>query len=73
MLCLTCNYDLRHLRQQRCPECGRTFNSTDPTTYLGKRSREPIYVLLFIVGLLLFFALLTFGMIAYAAWEGIGC
>jgi hypothetical protein len=32
-LCLDCNYPLRDLPQPRCPECGRTFNPADATTF----------------------------------------
>ena len=31
-LCLECNYSLRGLPDQRCPECGRTFDPGDPRT-----------------------------------------
>ena len=30
--CLGCGYDLDHLRERACPECGRTFDPTDPST-----------------------------------------
>ena len=33
MRCLTCHYDLRHLAEHRCPECGRVFNPNDPRTF----------------------------------------
>ena len=31
--CRHCRYDLRSVRNGRCPECGRTFDLHDPTTY----------------------------------------
>jgi hypothetical protein len=31
-LCLECNYPLEHLSSQRCPECGRPFDPSDPST-----------------------------------------
>jgi hypothetical protein len=31
--CLNCRYDLRNLGEHRCPECGREFDPTDPTTF----------------------------------------
>ena len=43
-LCRRCGYILDHLPSQRCPECGSSFNLTDPRTYhlddaLKKRRR----------------------------------
>ena len=35
--CLTCFYDLRGLTQNRCPECGRSFDPDRPMTF----SRQP--------------------------------
>ncbi len=32
--CLTCSYILKGLAEHRCPECGRTFDPGDPTTYV---------------------------------------
>jgi hypothetical protein len=31
--CLSCQYDLRDLPENRCPECGREFDPSDPTTF----------------------------------------
>lgn len=31
--CLHCGYRLYGLTEHRCPECGRSFNPLDPTTY----------------------------------------
>jgi len=31
--CLTCGYSLRGLSDERCPECGRLFRASDPTTF----------------------------------------
>src|SRR5438045_3979320 len=36
MRCLSCKYDLRHLTEHRCPECGREFDPSDPTTFVAK-------------------------------------
>jgi hypothetical protein len=36
-LCLGCNYSLRGLAENRCPECGREFNLQDPTTFNNAR------------------------------------
>ena len=38
--CLRCYYDLRGLPECRCPECGKTFDSQDPTTYSKTPDRE---------------------------------
>jgi hypothetical protein len=44
MYCLGCGYDLRGLPENRCPECGRAFDSGDPATYLGKRESGKTYL-----------------------------
>ncbi len=36
MRCRGCSYDLAHLTERRCPECGREFDPTDPRSYLSK-------------------------------------
>ncbi len=36
MRCLGCGYQLKHLPENRCPECGRTFDPDDDKTYVGK-------------------------------------
>lgn len=33
MHCLGCRYDLEHLSTNACPECGRTFDPADPSTF----------------------------------------
>lgn len=33
--CLQCGYDLRNLESHRCPECGRAFDPTKPSTYVN--------------------------------------
>jgi hypothetical protein len=43
MRCLGCQYDLKHLAQHRCPECGKTFDPGDPATF--DPSRTPIWSL----------------------------
>lgn len=40
-LCLNCSYPLRGLTGPRCPECGRPFDPTDPTTMNVGRSLSP--------------------------------
>ncbi len=60
-VCLECGYLLRGLPSGRCPECGRSFDPTDPGTYgprrrlgwLGKRwSVLPACALLYTLPLL---------------------
>ena len=54
-MCLGCNYDLHGLSEARCPECGRTFdiadgstfNSVRPLTWLDRRLLAPIGPLTF--------------------------
>ena len=33
MWCLECDYELINLEEARCPECGRAFDASDPTTF----------------------------------------
>jgi len=39
--CLRCGYPLRALAVHRCPECGRSFNPNDDSTY-GPLNAPPI-------------------------------
>ena len=41
-LCLGCNYPLRGLRDNRCPECGRRFDPDDPWTMNIGRPMPPL-------------------------------
>ena len=38
MLCRKCGYPLRALVSPVCPECGRPFDPTDPTTFARRQS-----------------------------------
>lgn len=40
MRCLSCKYDLSHLTERRCPECGRAFDPNDPKTFVSPISRR---------------------------------
>ncbi len=45
MYCLGCEYELVGLVENRCPECGRGFDASDPTTFassrpMGRRDRR---------------------------------
>jgi len=57
--CLGCGYDLEHLRESSCPECGRTFDPTDPSTF-GPLPHRPIpwHALASIACTIIFFAAL---------------
>ena len=33
MRCLSCQYDLKNLADNRCPECGRAFDPKDANTF----------------------------------------
>ena len=33
MHCIDCDYALKKLKANRCPECGRAFDPADPATY----------------------------------------
>ncbi len=39
--CLRCGYDLAHLDTSACPECGRTFDPSEPSTF-GPLPQRPI-------------------------------
>ena len=38
--CRKCGYCLRGVEAERCPECGRSFMPSDPTTYAQRRPRS---------------------------------
>lgn len=40
MYCRQCDYNLHGLSEQRCPECGRTFDPSDPNTFHEKTRRQ---------------------------------
>ena len=50
MRCLDCHYSLENLTENRCPECGRPFDPTDPTTFEGERLSRGRRVLLLAIG-----------------------
>lgn len=39
MFCSRCQYPLRGLTRDTCPECGTSFDRTDPSTYVRTRRR----------------------------------
>ena len=53
--CIDCDYRLRGLKTQKCPECGRRFDLGDPTTFkvIGPLSILGNQVVLLIIGILL--------------------
>jgi hypothetical protein len=70
MYCLTCQYDLQGLARRRCPECGNTFDPTDPETfaYAPRRPRRMSFRLL---AVLLFYPIMPLTLI-YATWLAAG-
>ncbi len=61
MYCRKCQYDLTQLSEERCPECGRSFDPTKPRTFQRRRRRlQPL------VGLGL--ALLVVIMVSVGFW-----
>ena len=43
MRCLDCRYNLKHLTEHRCPECGRAFDPKDAGTVLPTmRTVDPV-------------------------------
>src|SRR6185503_12223613 len=56
MRCKSCHYSLANLTEHRCPECGRHFDPSDPTTFdvLAKfrRSRKRRKILLLTAALI---------------------
>jgi hypothetical protein len=54
MRCLSCKYDLSHLTEHRCPECGREFDPNDPKSFetlKSARRRAWMRFLFWILGL----------------------
>ncbi len=51
MRCLGCGYNLRGLPENRCPECGRTFDPDDPQSYVSKLRSGRVYLAAAIGGL----------------------
>ncbi|QQE13769.1 hypothetical protein JD969_10000 [Planctomycetota bacterium] len=48
--CMHCEYNIAYLTDHRCPECGRSFDPSDPTTYFGpyQERTKPPYTTFFI-------------------------
>lgn len=66
MFCSDCDYDLSHLDDLRCPECGRKFDPNDPTTYEQSDYRPcPVYLKFTLV---LTFYPIIFLLSFYVAW-----
>lgn len=58
--CLDCGYSLQGLPENRCPECGRSFDPNDPETFAG-RPTSGVPALLAALGALLGLALALSG------------
>lgn len=53
MRCLACGYSLKHLKEQRCPECGRVFDPNDAATFApGRRRTAPGLLCIALIGLI---------------------
>ena len=64
--CSKCDYDLSHLKELRCPECGREFDPDDPSTFESSEYRPcPCYLKF---ALVLSFYPFTILLCLYAAW-----
>jgi len=70
--CRQCEYDLRGLREPRCPECGRRFDPEQPHTFLTRPRRRWWRRILFGVGAPFAFVALLIGVVAawvYYGWR----
>jgi hypothetical protein len=68
MFCQNCNFDLRNLPRRKCPECGRAFFPSDPTTFLAHPRSAFARLLphiLLTLGILFILALATGGYLVY--------
>lgn len=73
MRCKGCHYELAHLSEKRCPECGRLFDPNDPMTFDPPRDQTGLWLLgvaLAVIAFLLFAAILAFWQMIY---EGRNC
>src|ERR1043165_2304066 len=60
MRCLSCKYDLSHLTEHRCPECGRQLNPNDRNTFDDAKLRHKRFDARTIDGLISLVACLAF-------------
>jgi ribosomal protein L37E len=70
MYCRKCGYQLHGLSENRCPECGRTFDPANRRTYLQhpKGSSRRWWLRVAGVTLLVLLALIAAGMYGTHAW-----
>jgi predicted amidophosphoribosyltransferase len=54
--CLSCKYDLSHLTEHRCPECGRTFDPSDALTFFTDSSQRWIAIRRALISIILIYA-----------------
>ena len=64
MRCKRCGYDLRDLREHRCPECGRVYDPQRPATWLSQPVSGTRNLLAAIAGAVLFVIPLALGAMA---------
>jgi hypothetical protein len=58
--CPVCGYDLRGLSENRCPECGKSFDPTKLQITHETQTRETLSVLAAVFGAKIFISLLVF-------------
>lgn len=59
--CLFCDYDLRGLTRDICPECGRSFDPMNPATFNLKRGRTRLRRRIRLLGALCLLAMIGYG------------
>lgn len=69
MYCRTCSYDLKSIATGACPECGRSFDRDDPSTF---DSRTRTQRLLIRIAASLAISALCVGAMIAGAWIGAG-
>ena len=68
MRCLGCQYDLKKLAENRCPECGRAFDPNDASSFESGNREFPFPTVVFC--LLLIFVFVGFMLLALIPIEG---
>jgi hypothetical protein len=67
MRCIDCKYDLSNLTENRCPECGRAFDPSDPNTFYIPRQLSPRFLLwLFVISITVYGGLFLYAFLKLA-------
>jgi hypothetical protein len=69
MFCRGCGYALIGLPSNRCPECGREFDLSDPRTFLAHPRQSALPRIVKVVVVLFCLTLPLDGYIGYLAWQ----